>query len=275
MAPIDIVAAKAEVASNEENVIITQGRIESAQDLLRTLIMNPSQPDFWTARFAPSEQPVLTARAINIDSAIANALANRTDILAFKKQMESTDINMKYAANQKLPALDLTARYGLAGIAGTALSQSSSIPSAVRSFGDALRDVFGNDFKTWSVSVNVSYPLGTSPADAGYAQAKLQQQQERTTLSNIEMQVTTAVREAGRQVNTNLKRVEATRKARDLAQQRLDAENKRFTVGLSSTFELLQAQRDLSRAKQSELQATIDYNRSLVDFEAVQISPIR
>jgi len=135
--------------------------------------------------------------------------------------------------------------------------------------------VFGNDFKTWSLSVNVSYPLGTSPADAAFAQAKLQQQQEHTTLANLEMQVTTSVREAGRQVNTNLKRVEATRKARDLAQQRLDAENKRFTVGLSSTFELLQAQRDLSRAKQSELNATIDYNLSLIDFEAVQIAPIR
>jgi outer membrane protein len=275
MAPIDIVTAEAEVASNEENVIITQGQIESAQDQLRTLIMNPSQPDFWTARFAPSEQPVLTARVIDIDGAIKSALANRTDLLAFKKQMESTDINMKYAANQKLPALDLTARYGLAGVAGTALSQDSSIPSAVRSFGDALRDVFGNDFKTWSFSLNVSYPLGTSPAEAAYAQGKLQQQQEHTSLASLEMQVTTAVREAGRRVNTNLKRVEATRKARDLAQQRLDAENKRFTVGLSSTFELLQAQRDLSRAKQSELNATIDYNLSLIDFEAVQISPIR
>src|SRR6185503_1695017 len=153
------------------NVIIQQGRIESAQDQLRTLIMNPTQPEFWNARFAPSEQPVLTARAIDVDTAIKSALANRTDILAFKKQMESTDINMKYAANQKLPALDLTARYGLAGIAGTALSQSSSIPSAVRSFGDALRDVFGNDFKTWSFALNVSYPIGTSPAEAAYAQA--------------------------------------------------------------------------------------------------------
>ena len=275
MAPIDIVTAEAEVASNEENVIIQLGRIESAQDQLRTLILNPSQPEFWNARFAPSEQPVLTARAIDVDGAIKNALANRTDVLAFKKQMESTDITLKYAANQKLPAIDLNARYGLAGVAGTALSQATGIPTGIRSFGDALRDVFGNEFKTWSVSVNVSYPIGTSPAEAGYAQAKLQQQQERTTLSNIEMQVTTAVREAGRQVNTNLKRVEATRRARDLAQQRLDAENKRFTVGLSSTFELLQAQRDLSRAKQSELNATIEYNLSLIDFEAVQISPIR
>jgi len=125
------------------------------------------------------------------------------------------------------------------------------------------------------LQVNDSSPLVPRTAAAGYAQAKLQKQQEQTTLTSIEMQITTSVRDAGRRVNTNLKRVEATRKARELAQQRLDAENKRFTVGLSTTFELLQAQRDLSRAKQSELTATIDYNRSLVDFEAVQIAPIR
>ena len=89
------------------------------------------------------------------------------------------------------------------------------------------------------------------------------------------MSITTSVREAARNVNTDLKRVEATRKAREFAQQRLDAENKRFTVGLSTTFELFQAQRDLARAQQNELRATISYNQSLVDFEAVQIAPIR
>ena len=275
MAPIDIVTAEAEVASNEENVIIQQGQIETAQDQLRTLIMNPKQPEFWTTRFSPSEQPVLTAQAIDIDGAIKNALANRTDLLVFKKQMESNDINMKYAANQKLPAVDLNARYGLTGVAGTFLSQDPTANPVIRSFGSALRDVFANDFKTWSFALNVSYPLGTSTADAAYAQAKLQQQQDHTTLADIEMQITASVRDAGRSVNTNLKRVEATKKAGELAKQRLDAENKRFTVGLSSTFELLQAQRDLSLARQRELSATIDYNLSLINFEAVQIAPIR
>ena len=97
MAPIDIVSAEAEVASNEENVIIQQSSIESAQDQLRTLIMNPSQPGFWTARFAPSEQPSLAPRDIDVDGAVKNALANRTDLLEFKKSMESTDINLQYA----------------------------------------------------------------------------------------------------------------------------------------------------------------------------------
>ena len=177
MAPIDIVAAKAEVASNEENVIIQQSNIEAAQDQLRALVLNPSQPDFWTTRFTPSEQPVLSAQAINVDAAIKNALANRTDILEFKKGMEVTDLNMKYAANQKLPAVDLNARYGVTGVAGTRLLDDR-VSTATRSYLDAVRDVFGNDFKTWSVAINVSYPLGTSTADAAYAQAKLQKQQE-------------------------------------------------------------------------------------------------
>ena len=89
------------------------------------------------------------------------------------------------------------------------------------------------------------------------------------------MAVTTQVRQAARDVNTNLRRIEATRRARELAEQRLTADNKRFSVGLSSTFEVLQSQRDLSRARNAELAAVIDYNRSLVDFEAVQIAPIR
>jgi outer membrane protein len=272
MAPIDIVAAKAEVASNEESVIIQQSNIESAQDQLRALVMNPSQPGFWTARFAPSEQPVLAPKTIDVDAAIKNALANRTDVLEFRKGMELTDLNLKFAANQRLPGLDLNARYGLTGVAGT---RTLDGVRTTRTFGDALRDVFANDFRSWTFAVNVTYPLGTSSADAAYAQAKLQKQQEQTTLANLELAVTQSVRDAGRQVNTNLKRVEATRKAREFAEERLAADEKRFTVGLATTFELVQAQRDLARARTSELRATIDYNQALVDFEAVQIAPIR
>jgi outer membrane protein TolC len=283
MAQIDIVSAEAEVASNEEGVIVAQAQIETAQDQLRTLILNPNQPDFWTARFTPSEQPTLAPRDINVDAAIKNALQNRTDIRDFRKGMDNTDINLAYARNQKLPQLDVSARYGLTGIAGTQFQYGTSALDGspiitgqnVRPFTSALGDVFGNDFRTWSFGVNLSYPIGTSIADAAYAQVKLQKQQDAQNLANLEMAVTAQVRQAGRDVNTNLRRVESTRRARELAEQKLTADNKRFAVGLASTFEVLQSQRDLARARQSELNAVIDYNRSLVDFEAVQISPIR
>ena len=94
------------------------------------------------------------------------------------------------------------------------------------------------------------------------------------SLRDLELQVATAVRDAARQVDTNLKRVEATRKARDRAERRLEAEQKRMTVGLSTTFQLFQAQRDLARQRQQEVNAMIDYNRSVIGFEAIQIAPV-
>jgi outer membrane protein TolC len=81
------------------------------------------------------------------------------------------------------------------------------------------------------------------------------------------------VRDASRQVDTSLKRVDATKKAREFAEKRYDAEQKRINVGLSTTFQLFQAQRDLNAARLAELNAIIAYNRALVNFEAVQIVP--
>ena len=283
MAPIDIVQAQAEVAANEEAVIVAEGQIRTAEDRLRTLVMNPSQPDFWTTRLEPSEQPTLAPQPVDVDAAIANALTNRTDLARQRKSIEQTDIGLKYARNQRLPGLDVTAAYDLVGTAGTqrqfALDPVTGVPFVVdqsnRAFSDALHDVFGNQFRTWSVQLNVSYPLGRSVADAAVAQGKLQHDQRTTGLQDLETQVVASVREAGRQVSTSLKRVESTKKARELAEQSLQAEEKRLAVGLSDTFRVLQAQRDLARQRVNELNAIISYNRALVDFEAVQTVPLR
>jgi outer membrane protein len=278
--PIDIVEAQAEVSRNEEAVIINEAQVKALEDVLRTLVMNPSQPDFWTTHLVPSEQPVLTSTTVDVDAAIRNALDKRTDLAQARRQMDQTDISMRFARNQKLPTVNAVVNYGLAGVAGTRTlydtSQGFPVPNgfAERRFRDALSDIFGNEFKTWSVRLEVSYPLGTSAADAGLAQARLQREQEVTSLRAMELQVTAQVRDAGRQVDTTLKRVEATRKAREFGEKRYEAEQKRINVGLSTTFQLFQAQRDLSAAKLAELNAVIAYNRALVNFEAVQVVPL-
>ena len=278
LAPIDIIEAEAEVASNEEAVINAEARIKSVEDRLRYLILNPSQPDFWTMRIEPTDAPSMTAIAIDVDAAIANALAQRTDIARLKKQLDNIDVGIKFAQNQKMPGLDLTANYNVIGVAGTQLEFGQGFPppvlnTSIRSFRDALTDVLGQDFRTWSVALAFSYPLGTSQADATLASNRLQRQQGAVSLHDLELQVATGVRDAARQVETNVKRVEATQKARDRAERRLEAENKRMTVGLSSTFQLFQAQRDLARQRQQEVNALIDYNRSVIAFEAIQIAP--
>lgn len=278
MAQIDILEAEAEVARVEETVILAETQIRSAEDALRALVLNPSRPDFWTTKIEPAEQPTLAARQIDIDAAVAKALMDRTDLAALKKRVESTDISVEYLKNQKLPEVNLLANYGVVGIAGTQIdwdySTFTELSRSQRSFSDALRDVFGNNFRSWSFQFVVRYPIGTSAADAALASTRLQRQQQLTTIRELEMQITTQVRDAGRQVTTSLQRVESTRKARELAERRLEAEQKRLDVGMSDTFRVFQVQRDLANAKRSEVLAVIDYNRALVNFEAVQTVPV-
>jgi outer membrane protein len=280
MAPIDIIEAEAEVASNEEAVIAAEARIRTVEDRLRALVLNPNQSDFWSVRLEPSESPAVVPMAIDVEAAVANAMANRTDLARARKQIENADVAVRYAENQKLPGLDVIASYNLIGLAGTQIQYGEGFPPAIvretqRGFGGALRDVFGQQFRTWTVGMQFSYPIGASQAEAAAASARLQRQQGTASLRDMELQVATAVRDAARQVNTNLKRVEATGKARDRAERRLEAEHKRMNAGLSTTFQLFQAQRDLARQRQQEVNAMIDYNRSLVSFEAVQIAPVR
>ena len=280
MAQIDILEAQAEVSRVEESVIIAEAGIKSAEDNLRTLILNPQQPDYWTARLVPTERPTLTPQPVDVEGAVAKALADRTDLAQIRKQLESTQINIDFAHNQKLPDVNLIAAYNTVGVAGTQFRfGGETFPPVVvdqtqRGFADALRDVFGNNFKTWSLQLQINYPIGTSAAEAGYASSRLQREQQQNTLRDTELNVTAQVREAGRQVNTALQRVESTTRARQFAERRLEAEQKRLNVGLSTTFQQFQAQRDLANVKQQELRAVIDYNRALVNFQAVQQAPL-
>lgn len=280
MASIDIVEAEAEVARNEESVIIADQAIKRAQDQLRVLILGPDRPDFWSVALEPAEAPELRPQAIDVDAAVRNALEARTDLLTARTTLDNTRLSQRFYHNQRLPAVDLALTYGVVGLGGTqyVFGQGGFPPPIVgeaqRGFGSVLGDVFTSDYASWSVGVTVGYPLGTSAADAALAGARLQQTREETNLKNLEMLVATTVRDTARQVETNLKRVEVTEKARELAERRLEAEQKKFAVGMSDTFRVLQAQRDLAVARNAELRAVVDYNKSLVDFEAVQQAPL-
>ena len=279
MAQIDILQAEAEVAQREEAVIVNEANIKSLEDSLRTLILNPQQPDFWTARLVPTERPSLAAQAVDVEAAVSNALANRTDIAQARKRYEASAITLDYARNQRLPDVNVVASYNTIGVAGTQFEFGGGFPPVElgrieRSFQDALSDVFGNSFKTWSLQLQVNYPIGTSQAEAQVASTRLQREQEQNTLRELEIGIAAQVREAGRRVSTSLQRVQSTERARQFAERRLEAEEKRQTAGLGTTFEVIQAQRDLSSIRQQEQRAIIDYNLALVDFQAVQQAPL-
>jgi outer membrane protein len=279
MAPIDIIEAEAEVARNEEAVIIAEAQISKAEDTLRQLIYDPKNPGFWTTTFELTDPPAYRAQDVDLDAAVKRAIENRTDLINMRKTLEANDINIRYFKNQILPDLNVRAGYGLTGQGGTEYSFSDTFPpvpiSVVdKGWGSVYSQMLSNDFHNWSLAVTVGYPVGRSGAEAALARAKVSYTQDQLQLRTMEMTVATQVRDVARTLNTNRKRVDATRASRELAQRKLEAEQKRFQAGLSTNFFVVQAQRDLATAKNAELQAILDYSRSVVDFETVQEAPV-
>jgi HAE1 family hydrophobic/amphiphilic exporter-1 len=279
--PIDAVEAQAEVAARQQAVIVAEAQIDTTQDNLRALVFNQSSPDFWTTRIVPTELPAFAPTTVDIDGAVRNALQMRTDLLQARKSLESADINIKYFRNQTLPDVSAILDYGLTGLGGTPVTRTGTlgIPVAIpigttRNFGSVLGDLFGNQYPSWTVGLSITYPLGRSPQEANLARAQLETVQAETQLKNAELQVATQVRNVARQVTTSERLVDSTRVARGLAEQRLDAEQKKLAAGTSTNFLVFQAQRDLAQARNDELNAILSYYRAQTDFETVQVAPV-
>jgi outer membrane protein TolC len=282
MAPLDIVQAEAEVATREEAVILAEAAIERQQDAVRALVFNPKSPDFWTARIEPNESVTFSPTPVDVDGAVANALSQRTDLVVARKNIEATDVNIRYFDNQSMPDLNASVNYGAQAIGGAFLQRGPSTglqPGPItgtveRSYWDTLGTVFGGDFPGWTFSLDLTYPVGRSPNEANLARARLQQSQNQRSIAALELDVATQVRDAARNVQTNAKRVDATRSSRALAEKRLEAEEKKYQAGMTSSFFVLQAQRDLNIARNSELLALVEYAKSVVNYSAVQQVPL-
>ena len=280
LAPLDVTQAEAEQATRRQAVAQARATHGTAELALKRLIVNGTEDPYWTANIEPVDRPTYTTETVDVAGAVRRALTSRTDLEQSKKQIQSNDVSIRSLSDAQLPALDLTASYGLAGIGGTQFvrppgaalgaAPSQVIPSG---FSDALSVLSNGRAPTWNFLVNFSYPLGTSPAEAATARARLQQRQTIAQARQLELQVATEVTNAALLVDANRERLQAATVAKELADLRLSAEQSRFEVGLSTNFFVVQAQRDLRDSQNAELRALLDYRRAQVEFERVQEIP--
>ena len=172
-----------------------------------------------------------------------------------------------------MPSLDLTAAYTATGTGGTQFSYGSGFPPPIlsqnaRSFGSVLGDAFGGAYPSWTFGVVVRLPARASPVRKRPSRRTSSRSSSRSSAcSSSRPQIVRQVREAAREVQTAYQRVQASEAAMQATQQQLDAEQRRFEVGLASSFEVQQNQRDLASARLNKLQAKIAYNRALISAE--------
>lgn len=279
LAPLDIVQAQAEAATRRQNLAAAEAAAQTAELALKRFLVSGTDDPLWRQTIRPVDLPSLQPPPTDVEGAIRSALAQRTDVLTARKNLDSNDINLQYFKNQSMPAVDLNASYGAQGLGGTSIIRTGPLGNQVISgtvpggYFDALSALGQRSYPTWNLSVTMSYPIGGNQAEAQHARARVQRSQATTRLRSLEVQIAAEVANAALTVQSNLKRVEAASVARELAQKRLEAEQSRFEVGLSTNFFVVQAQRDLRDAQNVELRALADYRKSLVNFERAQQSP--
>jgi outer membrane protein TolC len=273
--PLDLVAARAEAAQRRENLIVARTTVRQSEDVLRTLVIDSRRPDFWSLRLEPADRVPPVGPPPDVAGAVTRALNERTDLLRARAQVANGDTAVKLTQNQTKPDLRFEATYLTGGAGGSRLLRTGDFPGTVvgsetTRFSTVLGQVLTLDFPTWNVGMTFSYPLGRSAAEADLARARIERDQAAARLRSLELSAVREVREAAWLVEQNQQRIETARLGRELAEQRVDAEQKRFDVGMSTSFLVIQAQRDLAVARNNELRAYLDYQLAVVAFQQVQ-----
>jgi outer membrane protein TolC len=279
MAPIDVVQAQAEEATRRQTLAQARANHRTAELALKRLIVSGTDDPVWTASLNPVDRPSFAPAVLEVESAVRKALSGRTDLEQSRRTLRANDATLRNLVDLQLPALDLTASYGLAGIGGTQFFRSagalggSIIGQTNTSYTAALGTLFDRNAPTWNLSLALSYPIGTSAATANAARARLQQQQTLTQTKQLELQIATEVTNAALQIQATQERYQAATVARELAEKQLEAEQSKFEVGMSTNFFVVQAQRDLADAQNTELRTLLDFRKAQVDYERVQEAP--
>ena len=299
LAPIEVVRAEAEVARATQDLIVSQTLQLQQQTLLKNAITkNQMDTLLREVEIVPTDQVAQLPQVeiLPIQDAVKEAYQKRPDVLQQQMDLLNRDINVRATRNALLPTLALFGQYGWTGLSGNStkfgaastqagahivdangnpVPQDLFVPVTVRpavgtnfaGLGDALDSIFRSDFPTYSLQLNLNIPIRNRPAQADNARAILEQRQAEARLQQLENGIVVEVRNAQIALEQNRARVEAAQKSRILQEQTLDAEQKKYQLGASTIFFVIQAQRDLSAAQSVEVRALVDLVKAKVDFD--------
>lgn len=274
LAPIEVLNAEAEVASREADILQAEALVKRSEDLLKTMLNLKSEEGVDLVKIVPVDKPEFMKKDISLEQALREVSDNRPDLVMTKTDIENKELNLRVARNQMLPELNVQVSYWSPGISGNRLIYKDDNPltgevvdTEEGSPADSLRDAFGLLYNNWSVGLTFSLPLSNFLTRAEYGRAKVELDQSLVKLKNLEQQIFLEVRNAVRDIETNAKRAQAYRLARELAEKRLEAEEKKLQVGLTTNYFVLQYQEKLANARSMELKALVDYNLSLAALE--------
>ncbi len=249
---VEILRAETGIASREEDVIVAESATKNLEDVLKETLNLP----FTEQVIVLKDKPVLQEfQQQGIKEYLATAFTNRPEYKEATMHCENVKIANKVAKNAMLPLFDVQASYGINDTRGTYESSVKGIRS-------------GSDY-SWLVGFKMEIPLGNRWAKNNYQQSRLELEKAETSLASLERKIELEIKEAVREIETNQKRIGATREARRMSEKNLEAEDERMDLGMSTSIDVLRAQELLELAQVNETQAIVDYIKALTNLEKV------
>jgi len=284
-----VLESEAEVARREANLVRSNAFQRIARDNLRALI-NATQDDGDSLiMIEPADKPTVVQTVFNLDDSLKVAYNQRPELLAARSGLDGRKVETKIAQNKLLPRFDLTAQIGLNGLGGNNTVQPTPVPTGgvqptpnpfagifapnsqvFGGYGRSLELLTDGRYYQYLVGAQLTIPLDNAAAKAEYAQAKINSETARLSLRQVEENVTLQITQSVNNLKAYLKAIEATRVARELAQENVKNQQARYDVGLATTKDLIDFTERLTEAERSEIESLTNYNIELAQLRLAE-----
>ncbi len=278
LAPLEIVQAEAQVATANQTLILAQTTLLQDQlTLLNLISKDPTSPALRTVEIIPTDTAGVAppeVEKIPLEDAIKEAITKRPDVLQSGTTLKADDINVRATKNALLPVLNLSGEYATQGLAGNnrpcafnAVTCPTPPPQILSGLATSLGDMFSGAYPEYNAQLSLTIPIRNRQAQSDNVTALLTARQDETryrqTVNNVAIDVhnTQIVLEQARVT------VAAAAKTRDLDQQTLDAEQKKYQLGASTLFNLVSDQNTLASAASAEVRARVNLAEAKVNFD--------
>lgn len=301
LAPIDVVAAEAQVAGYEQGVYSALEDVERAENGLKNLIAEDRESPFWNVSIIPTDSVDLTPPAVDLNDAIATAMTNRPELQQSAVATEINQLDQRFFREQTKPQVDLVGSYGVVGLAGefdafgnlnpltaqnaeirdrlNQLSQLAGLTpltlppvltfpdNLVGGMGQSFSNLAANRYTNFRVGVQLNLPIRNRTAEAQLGRSLVEGRRIATLREQLEQLVQVDVRNALQSVRTGQARLRAAGVGRSASEQQYTSEQRKFDSGQSTLFLVLERQTALTTARGNELRAQTDLNKAIAELQ--------
>ena len=267
LAPLDVVSAEAQVATGARDLVIAKTNLQMQETQMKIILSKNIDPDLEAAQVVITDHlpEPRDADIPDLQTALTAAYNNRSDLRIAEVNLQNENISTQYTANNLLPSANVFSQYAGAGLAG--ITSSAISPVVFGGVSTSLTQMIEGAFPEYSGGLSLILPIKNRTAQADNIRAQLEAQQTQVTLQRLRNQDSLAVRQAMIGLVQGKAQVEAAHEATRLAQETMTAEQKKLTAGVSTSYEVVLRQRDLTAAQYAEVQAVDNYAKALVAMD--------